>query len=126
MDDFPYKTALIVGAGPGISASLTRRLAALGMRVGLAVRNVRKLDDLVKKTSAKAFSANAGDAASIAKLFDDAGVALGEPDLVISNAQARVRGPLTELDAGEVASAGGAANARRYRADRAPCGARAE
>jgi NAD(P)-dependent dehydrogenase (short-subunit alcohol dehydrogenase family) len=105
MDDFPYKTALIVGAGPGISASLTRRLAALGVRVGLAARNVRKLDDLVKKTSAKAFASNAGDAASIAKLFDDAGVALGEPDLVIFNAQARVRGPLTELDAEEVASA---------------------
>jgi NAD(P)-dependent dehydrogenase (short-subunit alcohol dehydrogenase family) len=71
----------------------------------VAARNVRKLDDLVKETSAKAFAANAGDAASIAKLFDDASVALGEPDLVIFNAQARVRGPLTELDAGEVASA---------------------
>ena len=40
MANFPYKTALIVGVGPGISASLARRLSALGVGVGLAARDV--------------------------------------------------------------------------------------
>ena len=35
MAKFPYKTALIVGVGPGISASLARRLSVLGLTVGL-------------------------------------------------------------------------------------------
>jgi short-subunit dehydrogenase len=39
MKDFPYSTALIIGAGTGISASLARRLARAGLKVGLAARN---------------------------------------------------------------------------------------
>src|SRR5437660_1324034 len=38
MTDIPYRTALIVGAGPGISASVARGLSAAGLRVGLAAR----------------------------------------------------------------------------------------
>jgi len=105
MTDLPYKRALIVGAGSGISASLTRRLASLSVRVGLAGRNVPKLDRLVEETGAIAFTADAANAASIAKLFDDVDATLGEPDLVIFNAQARLRGPLIDLDPNEVASA---------------------
>jgi len=40
MTDIPYRTALIVGAGPGISASVARVLAAAGVRVGVTARNV--------------------------------------------------------------------------------------
>ena len=32
--NFPYRTALIVGAGAGISASLARRLSGLAVKVG--------------------------------------------------------------------------------------------
>ncbi len=67
MADLSYKTALIVGVEPGISASLARRLAAVGTRVGLAARNVEKLRDLIEQTCAAAFTADAGDAASISK-----------------------------------------------------------
>ncbi len=49
----PYKTALIVGAGAGISASLARRLSTLGVRVGLAARDVEKLKGLANETGAK-------------------------------------------------------------------------
>ena len=34
MSDFPYRSALIVGAGAGISASLARLLSTLGVKVG--------------------------------------------------------------------------------------------
>ena len=43
MTDIPYRTALIVGAGSGISASVARGLAAAGLKVGLAARNIDKL-----------------------------------------------------------------------------------
>ena len=58
MSDFPYRSALIVGVGPGISASLARRLSALGVKVGLAARDTGKLSALVEETGAAAFAAD--------------------------------------------------------------------
>ena len=46
MSDFPYRNALIVGAGAGISESLARLLSTLGVKVGLAARNIDKLQPL--------------------------------------------------------------------------------
>src|ERR1700736_629505 len=98
MPDFPYRAALIVGAGPGISAALARRLTALGVKVGLAARDTGKLAPLVKETGAATFSADASQAASVAALFDQAEAAIGEPDIGVYNASARVQGPLAGLD----------------------------
>ena len=70
MPEFPYRNALIVGAGPGISASLARGLAALGVKIALAARNVQKLGALIQGTGAHAFSADASDNESVARLFD--------------------------------------------------------
>ena len=56
MTDFPYRSALIVGAGLGISASVARRLAAVGVKVALAARNVQKLETLVQGTGIQAFA----------------------------------------------------------------------
>jgi len=105
MSDFPYHTALIVGAGPGISAALARRLTALGVKVGLAARNAAKLAPLAKETGAAIFAADASQAASVAALFDQAEAEIGEPDLVVYNASARVPGPLAELDPAAVEKA---------------------
>ena len=41
-----FKTALIVGAGDGLSASLARLFATNGMKVALAARNTAKLEPL--------------------------------------------------------------------------------
>ncbi|MGD0721009.1 MAG: SDR family NAD(P)-dependent oxidoreductase [Roseiarcus sp.] len=101
----PYKTALIVGAGPGIGASLARRLVALGLKVGVAARDGGRLDALAAATGAAAFQADAADPASVAALFDAAVKRIGEPDVVVYNASGRVRGPLAELDPAEVARA---------------------
>ena len=98
MTTFPYKTALIVGAGPGISASLARRLSALGVGVGLAARDVEKLKGLADETGAKTFAVDATDPSAVARLFLDAECLLGEPDVVIYNAGARVAGRLPDLD----------------------------
>ena len=103
MTDFPYRAALIVGAGAGISASLARALAAAGVKVGLAARNVEKLRDICAETGALAFVADAADAGSVAALFEQADARLGAPDVVIYNAGARLRGPIADLDPAEVA-----------------------
>ena len=98
MTDFPYSTALIIGAGPGISASLTRQLSSLGVKVGLAARDTGKLNALAAETGALTFAADASDAAAVAGLFEDADRRLGEPDIVVYNASARAHGPITEID----------------------------
>ena len=98
MTDIPYRTALIVGAGSGISASVARGLAAAGLRVGLAARNVEKLAPLVAETRAQTFAVDATDPAAVARLFEDADTRLGEPDMVLYNASARAHGPIAELD----------------------------
>jgi len=98
MAKFPYKTALIVGAGSGISASLARRLSSLGVRVGLAARDIEKLKALGDETGAKTFAVDATDPSAVAKLFLDTERLLAEPDVVIYNAGSRVAGRLADLD----------------------------
>jgi NAD(P)-dependent dehydrogenase (short-subunit alcohol dehydrogenase family) len=94
----PYKTALIIGAGAGISASLTRLLADAGLRVALAARNADKLQSVADATGAKTFSTDAADPASVARLFEQVDNAIGEPEIVVYNASARAHGPIAEID----------------------------
>ncbi|POR49187.1 SDR family NAD(P)-dependent oxidoreductase [Bosea psychrotolerans] len=103
MTSLPYRTALIVGAGPGISASLARKLSANGVQVALAARHVEKLAALAAETGASVFAADASDQAGVARLFQEVEAGLGEPDIVIYNASMAVRGPLAELDPAMVA-----------------------
>ena len=103
--DIPYRTALIVGAGTGISASIARALAATGVTVGLASRNAGKLDALAGDIGAALFNTDAANPASVARLFEDATARIGEPEVVVYNAAQRVRGPLADLDAAAVQKA---------------------
>jgi NADP-dependent 3-hydroxy acid dehydrogenase YdfG len=99
MTEIPYRTALIVGAGSGISASVARGLASAGLKIGLAARNVEKLAPLAAETRAQTFAVDASDAAAVARLFKDADSRLGEPDVVVYNAAtAPARGSVAELD----------------------------
>jgi NAD(P)-dependent dehydrogenase (short-subunit alcohol dehydrogenase family) len=102
MADIPYSTALIVGAGPGISASVARSLRSAGLTVGLAARNVEKLAPLAAEISAATFAADAADPDAVARLFDEAEAKIGVPDLVVYNPSARVRGRIVDIDALEV------------------------
>ena len=98
MAKFAYKTALIVGAGSGISASLARGLSAPGVGVGLAARDVEKLKGLADETGAKTFAVDASNPSAVARLFLDIERLLAEPDVVIYNAGSRVAGRLADLD----------------------------
>ena len=100
-----YKTALIVGAGEGLSASLARLLSREGIRVALAARQTGKLGALCSETGASAFACNATDADEVERLFGTVEREIGTPDLVIYNASGRARGPFVELVPSDVAQA---------------------
>lgn len=97
-----FKNALIVGAGPGLSASVARFFVSDGMRVGLAARNIEKLAALCSETGAVAFACDATDPRQVQGLFEAFEQKFGIPDVVVYNAGSRVRGPLTELVPSEV------------------------
>src|SRR5215471_5819129 len=98
MVSLPYTTALIVGAGPGISASVARGLAAAGLKVGLAARNTDKLAQLAGEIGAERFAVDAVDPAAVAHMFEAVDARLGAPDVVLYNASARAPGPVAEID----------------------------
>jgi NAD(P)-dependent dehydrogenase (short-subunit alcohol dehydrogenase family) len=98
-----YETALIVGVGEGISASLARLLTSQDIRVALAARNTGKLDALCEETGATAFACDATKAEDVAKLFKDVEAKIGAPDIVVYNASQRARGPFIELEPADVA-----------------------
>ncbi len=97
-----YQSALIVGAGRGLSASLARLFAGEGMRVALAARDAEKLAPLCAETGARAFGCDAVDPAQVARMFTQVEGAIGAPEVVVYNASARARGPVAELVPAEV------------------------
>ncbi|WP_422384687.1 SDR family NAD(P)-dependent oxidoreductase [Roseibium album] len=90
--------ALIVGAGPGLSASLAKLFTDEGMTVSLAARDTEKLSTLCKETGAQAFGCDASDPQSVEHLFQRLDENERLPDIVVYNAGAYTRGPVTDLD----------------------------
>jgi NAD(P)-dependent dehydrogenase (short-subunit alcohol dehydrogenase family) len=105
MTEVKFNTALIVGAGSGLSASLARALAKDGIKVALAARSTGDLDALVKETGAKAFACDASQRGDVDKLFADLDRSFGAPEIVIYNASFRTRGAFVELDPADVEKA---------------------
>jgi NAD(P)-dependent dehydrogenase (short-subunit alcohol dehydrogenase family) len=99
------KTALIVGVGPGLSASLARLFAKHGLQVALASRNPDKLQKLAEETAGATFACEATEPEEVAALFEVVIATQGVPDIVVYNASARARGPVTDLIPEEVARA---------------------
>lgn len=97
MDKPKYRSALIVGTGPGLSASLARLFAKNGLAVAIAARQTDKLADLAKETGAAVHKCNAADPKDVAALFEAVEARAGAPDVVVYNASARVRGALVDL-----------------------------
>src|ERR1700761_4610369 len=99
------KSALIVGVGSGLSASLARLFAHNGLQVALASRNPDRLAALAHETAAATFACEAAEPEEGGGLFDAVIATQGVPDIVVYNASARARGPITELDPQDVARA---------------------
>jgi NAD(P)-dependent dehydrogenase (short-subunit alcohol dehydrogenase family) len=99
------KTALIVGVGSGLSASLARLFAKHGLQVAMASRDPDKLQKLAEETAGVTFACEATEPEEVAALFDVVIATQGVPDIVVYNASARARGPVTDLVPEEVARA---------------------
>jgi len=105
METPTYKTALIVGVGEGLSASLTRLFAREKINVALAARKIEKLGALCRETGARAYACDAADADQVERLFGLVEREIGAPDLVVYNAGARARGAFVDLVPAEVEQA---------------------
>jgi NAD(P)-dependent dehydrogenase (short-subunit alcohol dehydrogenase family) len=105
MSPVKFASALIVGAGSGLSASLARHLNNEGIKVALAARSTGDLAPLVKDIGGAAFTCDASKPADVAKLFADLDAGFGAPEIVIYNASFRTRGPFVDLDPAEVEKA---------------------
>jgi NAD(P)-dependent dehydrogenase (short-subunit alcohol dehydrogenase family) len=97
-----FKSALIVGAGSGLSASLAKLFAKAGMHVGLAARSAAKLAEFAQATGASTYNCDAAKRDEVDKLFADLDAAGHTPDVVVYNPSYRTRGPFIELDPAEV------------------------
>ncbi len=105
MSEVSYRTALIVGAGAGLSASLARTFTKAGMKIALAARRAAELAELAKEIGGQAFACDATKRTEVAKLFADVEAAFGAPDVVVYNASYRTRGPFVEIDPADVEKA---------------------
>jgi NAD(P)-dependent dehydrogenase (short-subunit alcohol dehydrogenase family) len=92
-------TAVIIGAGSGLSASLARQLHQRGHDLVLAARDTDKLADLAAETSARTVAMDGSDPAAVEALFANLDSALR---VAIYNPSARSRAPITELDPEDV------------------------
>jgi NAD(P)-dependent dehydrogenase (short-subunit alcohol dehydrogenase family) len=92
------KTAMIVGAGSGISASFARQLARNGYTVALAARNTDKLATLASEIGASVHVCDAVDPASVDRLFSEIDRVLPNLDVCLFNASARAPGPIVDVD----------------------------
>jgi NAD(P)-dependent dehydrogenase (short-subunit alcohol dehydrogenase family) len=94
LQETPMETrevALIVGGGPGISASCARLFSSQGMRVVVAARNVNKpvLHALREKHAVTLLPCDAADPESVAMLFALTREQVGPPRLVVHNIDGR-------------------------------------
>jgi NAD(P)-dependent dehydrogenase (short-subunit alcohol dehydrogenase family) len=98
--------ALIVGGGPGISASCARLFANNGMRVAIAARSPDKpvLQTLEKKHGIRRYRCDASEPDDVEQLFQNVAADLGAPTLVVHNIDGRVAGifrkGITDADPG--------------------------
>ncbi len=102
------EVALIVGGGPGISASCGRLFAQQGMRVAIAARDTGKivLKDLAQEHGVTLIECDASNPDSVANLFEEIARRLGPPRLVVHNIDGRppevFRKSITEVSPGAV------------------------
>lgn len=100
--------ALIVGGGPGISASCARLFRREGLEVAVAARRPDKpaMVALEEEHGVARFACDAADPDSVAKLFDDVAARFDTPGLVVHNIDGRMpeifRKTITEAEPARV------------------------
>jgi NAD(P)-dependent dehydrogenase (short-subunit alcohol dehydrogenase family) len=98
-------TALLVGAGSGLSAAVARAFTREGLKCVLAARRTDKLKPLCDEIGATAFACDSAQPDQVSALFAHLDTLCDAPKVVVYNASGRVRGALVDLDAKAVADA---------------------
>lgn len=99
----PKGTALVVGVGSGLGASLARIFSANGMQVALASRRVKPLQSLVDQLNetgpiARAYACDATAESSVARLLDNVAEDFDVPDVVVFSLQSFTPGKSLDID----------------------------
>lgn len=96
-------SAIIIGAGPGISQGVARLFGEKGFSIGLIARNETKLQEeteaLRKQGIAAHYAvADSGNPVSLYAALDQLEADCGTPEMILYNASASVYKPLEEED----------------------------
>jgi NAD(P)-dependent dehydrogenase (short-subunit alcohol dehydrogenase family) len=98
------KSALIIGAGPGISFSFAKALVAEGYAVAMASRDLQKLKPLAESIGALAFRVDTHSIEGIQQLFTIVETAMGGPEVVLFNPSARIKGDILSVDPSQLSA----------------------
>ena len=99
------RTALIVGAGSGISASFARLLDGEGYEIALASRTPARVAALAAGLKATTHVCDAADPESVDQLFQQIDRQFPKLDVCLFNASARAPGPIADVDPDQARSA---------------------
>jgi len=100
---------VVIGAGPGLGASIARRFVKEGFAIGLVGRDVKSLARAVETVPAEkgrvvGLAADAADAESLASVISSLTSTIGDVEVLVYNAVSFVDGPASELDAERLTS----------------------
>lgn len=96
------RVAAVLGVGPGLGAAIAGRFARGGYAVGLMARTEESVSAAIEEIEgtggeAIALSADATDASSVARAFDEVRDSLGDPEVFVYNAGAFKLGGVLEV-----------------------------
>lgn len=90
--------AVVVGAGPGLGAALSRRFAQGGLKVAAARRRQGEAETLAQEIGGRAYACDATQREHVDALFAAVAEDLGTPELVVFNAGAFQPAGVLDID----------------------------
>ena len=96
------RIAAVLGVGPGLGAAISRRFAREGFSVALLARSegsTAPVREEIERSGGEALAveADATDAASVARAFENVRASLGDPEVFVYNAGAFRMGGILEV-----------------------------
>ena len=113
-------SAIVIGAGPGIGASVIRRLSREGLAVGAIARNRATVESVAASQGALGLTADVTDEVALRGALDEIVDRLGVPSMLVYNAALIRRGPDRRADGAGAARRLGGQRRRRDHRRRAP------
>ena len=104
---FKDRTVVLTGGSEGVGAATARLFAQAGANLVLVARGRKKLEAIAKelrdKTRVEICPMDVSDSDACVNLFKKAEFEFGRVDILVNNAGYHTRGPLEEIDIGDLA-----------------------